>query len=117
MSELRTNDYSGAPEVQFLMRHLGDPAKEKAKFDAISPLRHIESVKIPIFVFHGLDDPVADIAESKKLVDLLQDHHVPCEKHFLEHEGHGLSHFDDVVDIFTALDAFLTKNMAPQGGG
>jgi acetyl esterase/lipase len=114
MAESRNNNYFEDPEFLFLKRHLGDPEREKAKFDAISPLRHVDRVRIPIFVYHGGDDQIASIDESKRLVGALEDNHVPFEKHFLENEEHGLSHYDDAVEIFTAIDAFLARNMGAQ---
>jgi acetyl esterase/lipase len=111
MDEARQDSLFDNPRFEYFRRHLGDPKADPAKFDAISPLRHIGSVKIPIFVFHGYDDPVASIGESKALVSALSSHGIPYEKHFVERETHGIHNFDTAVDIFTDIEAFLDKNM------
>ena len=87
MDEARQDNYFDSVRYGFFRRHLGDPRKDPAKFDAISPLRHIDKVKIPIFVFHGWDDGVASIAESKALVAALDAQGIPNETHFLEEGG------------------------------
>jgi acetyl esterase/lipase len=111
MAELRSNDDSEDPELLFLERHLGDPKKDRARFDEISPLRHVDRIRIPIFVYHGWDDPIAAIDESTRLVDALDDHHVPYEKHFSVDEEHGLSHFVDAMEVFGSIEALLARNM------
>jgi len=111
MDEAHQESYLDNPEFEYLIRHLGDPKTNAAKFDATSPLRHADQIKIPIFIFHGWDDRTASIAESKALISALESHHVPYEKHFLEQEGHGLFKIQDRIDIFTDIEAFLAKNM------
>jgi dipeptidyl aminopeptidase/acylaminoacyl peptidase len=113
MDEARQDNYFESPKYQFFRRHLGDPAANPAKFDAISPLRHVDKVKIPIFIYHGWDDPIASIAESKALVSALAAHNIPYEKHFLEREGHGISDYEDRLDMFGDVEAFLAKYMTP----
>jgi acetyl esterase/lipase len=113
MAEARQDNYFDSYRYQYFRRHLGDPAADPAKFDAISPLRHIDRVKIPIFVFHGWDDPIASIAESKALVAEMEAHGVTYEKHFVEREQHGISNFDNEVEIYGDVAAFLSKYVSP----
>ena len=51
-----------------LLRKLGDPKRDPKRFDAISPVRHVDQVRVPVFVSHGGDDPVVDISQSKRLI-------------------------------------------------
>ena len=111
MAEARQESFLDNPEFLYLRRHLGDPKADPRKFDAISPLRHIDKVKIPIFVYHGYDDPIASIGESSSLVSALEKYHVPYEKHFVQREGHGVHYLDHRIEIFTDVEAFLAKNM------
>jgi dipeptidyl aminopeptidase/acylaminoacyl peptidase len=111
IKESRVNLLADNPQMDILRRHLGDPSDNATKFNEISPLRHIDQVKIPVFVYHGYDDDVANISESQRLVSALKEHGVPHEVHFLEDEGHGLSRPGDATEIFTDIEAFLAKNM------
>lgn len=97
----------------YMRRQLGDPAKEKEKFDAISPVRHCEKIRVPVFVAHGKDDPVASVTESKRLISELEKHNVPHESLFVSGEGHGMGHLENEVELYSRVEAFLTKYLAP----
>ena len=99
---------------EFLLRKLGDPKKDKAKFDAISPVRHVSNVKIPIFVGHGAADIIADIGQSKHLVSELKKYGVPMVTRFVSGEGHGMQQMQNRVEMFEAIEKFLAANMVPR---
>jgi dipeptidyl aminopeptidase/acylaminoacyl peptidase len=107
----RKYDKYDNPSYGYFIRRLGDPKKEPGKFDAISPGRHVDRVRVPVFVAHGKDDPVADIGESKRLVSELEKFHVPCEKLFISGEGHGMGHLKNEVELYGRIEAFLAKNL------
>jgi dipeptidyl aminopeptidase/acylaminoacyl peptidase len=96
-----------------LLRRLGDPRKEAAKFDAIAPVRHVDRIKVPVFVTHGGDDPIADIGQSNRLVSELKAHGIPFESFIVGSEGHGMAHFANRVEQYSRIEAFLARNMAP----
>lgn len=97
----------------FLKRKLGDPAKNKEKFEAISPLRFVHQVKVPMFVAHGKSDHTADVSESRRLVAELKKNNIPCENLFVGGEGHGMAELTHQVELYTRIEAFLAKNLAP----
>jgi len=113
MDEARQDNYFDSARYLYFRRHLGDPKADPAKFDAISPLRHMDKARIPVFIFHGWDDLIASIAESKALVSELDARGIPYEKHFFEREQHGLSHLENAVEIYSDIAAFLDKYTAP----
>jgi acetyl esterase/lipase len=96
-----------------LLRRLGDPRNEPAKFDAIAPVRHIDRVRVPVFVTHGGYDPIADIGQSTRLISELKKNNVPSESYIVGSEGHGMMHFANRVEQYSRIEAFLAKNMAP----
>jgi acetyl esterase/lipase len=102
------------PLYAVLLRHLGDPNKDSERFDAISPSRHIDRVRVPVFVTHGGYDPVADIAQSTRLIDQLKKYNVPHEVYIVGDEGHGMLHFSNRVKQYTRIEAFLADNLAPR---
>ena len=103
------------PSYGRLMRKLGDPKMERDKFDAISPVRHVDRVHVPIFVAHGKEDEVADIEQSRRLVSELKKYQVEHEVMFVGGEGHGMHHLDNQVELYTRIEAFLAKHLAPVG--
>lgn len=92
-----------------LVEGLGRPAEDKAKFEAISPLRHTDDIKIPIFVSHGEDDANVDVSQSKQLVALLKKHGTPVESFFAPEEGHGYFRVKNRVRLFREIEVFLAK--------
>jgi len=101
----------GSPEYSFLMKDLGDPSKQRERFDAIAPVRHIDRVKVPVFVSHGGDDLNVDVGQSTRLVAELEKHNVPHETYIVGNEGHGMYYFTHRVEEFTRIEAFLARNM------
>jgi acetyl esterase/lipase len=102
------------PEFLRLMRKLGDPKQQPEKFDAISPVRHVDQIRIPIFVNHGDYDPIANVTQSTRLISELDKYHVPHESHIVAEENHGMAHLSNQVELYSQIENFLAKNMAPE---
>lgn len=112
LKERKQDRYEDA-SFDYLLRRLGDPERDPAKFAAISPGRHVANVRVPIFVAHGKDDPIADLAQSKRLIANLDKHHVPHEDLLVSEEGHGMGHLKNQVELYSRIEAFLAKHLAP----
>ena len=113
INEKKYDQYSSA-EYAILRRKLGDPAKLKDKFDVISPLRHVDKVKIPFFVAAGTEDERVDVSESRSLVSELSKHGIPHEDMIVSGEGHGMHHIENQVQLYDRIDAFLAKYLSPE---
>lgn len=98
----------------YLLRHLGDPKTNKARFDEISPLRHVAGVKIPMFVGHGDADVIANINQSKRLVSELKKVGVPVVTRYESGEGHGMAKMKNRIEMYEEIEKFLATNMAPR---
>ena len=94
-----------------LKRRLGDPKALKEKYEELSPIYRVNQIKIPIFVAHGKEDPVASVAQSKILLKELQKFGVSYEKMIEGGEGHGFRQLDHQVALYTAVEAFLAKHL------
>jgi acetyl esterase/lipase len=101
------------PEFNLLMYRLGDPEKNPDKFDKIAPVRHVDQIRVPIFVNHGGYDPIADITQSTRLISELDKHNVPYEKLIVTEETHGMAHLSNQVDLYSRIEAFLGKYLNP----
>jgi dipeptidyl aminopeptidase/acylaminoacyl peptidase len=95
-----------------LKRELGDPKTHQEKFEELSPIYRVNQIKIPIFVAHGKEDPVASVAQSKDLLKQLKKFGVAYEKQIERGEGHGFHQLEHNVELYTALEAFLGKHLA-----
>lgn len=96
-----------------LLRNLGDPKTNREEFDRISPLRHLDHLKIPVFVAHGKEDEIAAVGESRALIAQLGKRNVPFESMLVRGEGHGMSNADNQVELYTRIEAFLGKYLKP----
>lgn len=110
IKEKKSTQYENAAYGIFL-RNLGDPRTHRAEFDAISPLRHVDQIKIPVFVAHGKDDEVADVEESRALLTELEKYHVPHDALLVAGEGHGMSHAKNQIELYGRIAAFLDQNL------
>jgi dipeptidyl aminopeptidase/acylaminoacyl peptidase len=97
----------------YMMRKLGDPKQHQARFDAISPGRHAEQIRVPVFVSGGTEDQTVEIEQSRGLISSLVKYHVPHETYIVGGEGHGMRHIDKQVELYTRIEAFLAKNLVP----
>ena len=116
MQSRKSGEYSDLYVTSYaiLKRKLGDPKKDKAKFDEISPARHVDRIRRPVFVSHGKDDPVADVEESLRLISALEKYRVPHEVFIVSGEGHGMSRLKNEVELYGRVEAFLAKYLAPE---
>lgn len=94
-----------------LVHKLGDPNREKEKFDAISPIRRVSQIRGPVFVAHGKDDTAVDVAQSRHLVSELDRYHVPHESMFVSEENHVIARFDNRVELYSRIEKFLAENL------
>lgn len=114
-TQIKETKYYRYDDIRYALmtRKLGDPDKQREKFAAISPLRHVDQAKVPILVAHGYEDRTVDIGESKRLVAELDRYKIPHETYFFHGEAHGLSRVKDRVELFEHIDAFLAKYLKP----
>lgn len=89
----------------------GDPATKEETFEKISPIYHIDKVKIPIFVIHGKDDKNVSIKQSKLLRSELKEHGIEHEVLFVGDEGHNIFSLKKRVKTYEQILAFLEKHM------
>jgi dipeptidyl aminopeptidase/acylaminoacyl peptidase len=92
---------------------LGDPATNREKYDAISPVRHIDRLRVPVFISHGGNDDIADIGQAKRLEQELDRHHVRYVADIVANETHGMQHLSNNVALYERILAFLDQNTAP----
>ncbi len=97
-----------------LRRFLGDPEANRERFESISPIHRAGQIKVPVFIAHGRADPVAAVEQSQRLVAELKKNGVPHETYFQSGEGHGMADLEHRVKLYTAIEAFLAKNLAPR---
>jgi dipeptidyl aminopeptidase/acylaminoacyl peptidase len=102
-----------SPVYGRMIRKLGDAKLQPEKFDAISPGRHADRIRVPVFVSGGRDDQTVEIEQSRRLVAALEKHHVPHESLIVSEEGHGMHHLENQVALYARIETFLAANLKP----
>ena len=104
---------SGLIREIFLVE-FGDPEKDAAFFETISPLRDVGKITAPLFVYAGANDPRVPRTESDLIVHALRERKVPVEYMVAENEGHSLSRKDNVVQFLARSARFLEQHAGVQ---
>ncbi|HUG12353.1 MAG TPA: alpha/beta fold hydrolase [Opitutaceae bacterium] len=107
-------DRFDTPFYAGLIRYLGDPKKESEKYHRISPGRHTDKIRVPVFVAAGKADFTVDYTQSTRLIAELEKNKVPHEKLIVREEGHGMGHIENEVELYRRIERFLATNMAPR---
>jgi len=77
---------------------LGDPVKDRAAYDAASPITYIHNVKAPLLVLQGSNDPRVPREEAEQVVALLKKDGKTVDVHYYANEGHGFEKRENQID-------------------
>ncbi|MGH9508797.1 MAG: S9 family peptidase [Terriglobales bacterium] len=67
----------------------GDPVKEAALLQSLSPIHKVDRINAPTIVLHGANDTNVPLVEAEQVVDSLRKRGVPVEYVLFPDEGHG----------------------------
>jgi len=101
---------SGVIRELFLVE-FGDPEKDLAFLESISPLRDVGRIASPLFVYAGANDPRVPRSESDLIVQALRDRKVPVEYMVADDEGHSLARRATQVDFMARAARFLERHV------
>ncbi len=96
-----------------LMRQLvGDPEKNKEKFEEDSPINYTENMSKPMLVIQGANDPRVVKKESDQMVEAIEKAgNEEVEYLILEDEGHGFSKKENEIKVYRRILDFLEKTV------
>ncbi len=110
IKEDKYQQYSDANYARYL-RKLGDPGKDPQKFDDIAPLRHADRVTSATFIAWGEYDNPELISQSRDMASSVERNHVQTETMSFLDEGNGVRHLAHKLDLYSHIEAFLSKNL------
>lgn len=90
---------------------VGDPKTEKEFLKEISPLSHVDKIRVPVFLAYGALDPKVPLSNGRDLAQALKRRRVPCELMVKNDEGHGFARESNRIELWKRIDAFLKANM------
>lgn len=92
-----------------LYAEIGDPVKDRANLEAISPLFHAGAIERPLMVVQGANGRRTLRTESDQIVAAVRKKHVPVTYLLFEGEGHGLTKRENQIEAFRATLEFLDR--------
>lgn len=100
----------GGGAARYWRKHIGDPVADKAKIDAVSPIKHVAKVKAPMLLIHGELDQVVPIKQSEIMAEAMKSAGKPYEFVRLVDENHNISFASTRIKTLKAMEEFLAKH-------
>jgi esterase/lipase len=106
---------AGANRTQrYWDRFMGVSGPDDPALEAISPIRHVSAVTVPILLIHGKDDTVVPFEQSQVMYDALRSAKKDVQLVTLKREDHWLSRSATRLQMLEASVAFLRAHNAPE---
>jgi dipeptidyl aminopeptidase/acylaminoacyl peptidase len=93
------------------LEEFGDPDKDRAFLESISPIGKIDKIKAPLFIYQGANDPRVPRDESEQVVRALEKRGVPVEYMLVANEGHSLEHKENHAAFLARSARFLETHL------
>jgi dipeptidyl aminopeptidase/acylaminoacyl peptidase len=85
----------------------GDLDADKELLERFSPLRDVDKIVAPLYVYAGQNDPRVPREESDQVVRAQRARGMPVEYQVAADEGHSLDHRENRVEFMTRVARFL----------
>jgi dipeptidyl aminopeptidase/acylaminoacyl peptidase len=82
---------------------LGDPEKDRAIYEADSPLAYIRNAKAPLLVLQGDNDIRVPKEEAEQVVEILKQNGKTVDVHYYAAEGHGFTKRENQIDAMRRM--------------
>ena len=96
---------------RFLSRWIGELPRDRERLALRSPITHIESVRCPMLILQGSNDPRVPQEESDQVVAKLRALGRRVEYVVYPDEGHGFTKRANAQDAYGRIVEFLTKEL------
>jgi len=92
--------------------NIDDPA-DREFFKDLSPITHVASVRAPLMVLHGANDPRDPVGEADQLVSAIRGRNGDVEYLRFPDEGHGIRKLSNRVTAYRRIARFLERTLGP----
>lgn len=97
--------------INMLHKRVGNPETEADFLRSRSPLFHVDSIKIPVLIAQGANDPRVKRAESEQIVAAMKRKGIEYEYMLFPDEGHGFAKPANRLKFYAAAERFLAKHL------
>jgi dipeptidyl aminopeptidase/acylaminoacyl peptidase len=97
------------PIISQFHRRVGNPAVDREFLWSRSPLSRADTIRIPLLIAQGANDPRVKQAESEQIVAALDKAGIGYEYLLFPDEGHGFAKPENRLRFYAAADRFLAR--------
>jgi dipeptidyl aminopeptidase/acylaminoacyl peptidase len=113
MSDLRTMEKLEDQAIRvYDETEFGVLGKEDDLLFDWSPLKYVDAIAAPLFVYQGVNDPITPQNEADQIVRALRMRKVPVEYMLIANEGHGFSRRENYAQYLARTARFLEEHAA-----
>jgi dipeptidyl aminopeptidase/acylaminoacyl peptidase len=99
------------PQIALFHQRVGNPETDAEFLWARSPLSRAASIKTPLLIAQGANDPRVKQAESEQIVAALRDAGIDYEYMLFPDEGHGFAKPENRLKFYAAAERFLARHL------
>ncbi|HEY6352767.1 MAG TPA: S9 family peptidase [Candidatus Angelobacter sp.] len=88
---------------------LGDPEKDRAAYEAASPIKYIRKETAPLLVLQGENDIRVPKEEAEQVVEILKKEGKTVDAHYYPQEGHGFAKRENQIDSLRRIIEWFDK--------
>jgi dipeptidyl aminopeptidase/acylaminoacyl peptidase len=100
-----------APMKTMFVKRVGDVLNDDSWNEKISPLFHVDKIRVPLLIGQGKNDPRVNIKESDQIVDEMRKRNLSVKYIVYTDEGHGFARPENRLDFYGYVDEFLGKHL------
>jgi dipeptidyl aminopeptidase/acylaminoacyl peptidase len=99
------------PQIALFYQRVGNPETDAEFLWSRSPLSRAASIKTPLLIAQGANDPRVKQAESEQIVAALRDAGIDYEYMLFPDEGHGFAKPENRLKFYAAAERFLARHL------
>lgn len=116
LSQVNLRQFSAGANLaqRYWDRFMGVGGPDDPALNAISPIKHLGAITVPVLLIHGKDDTVVPFEQSQEMYDALRRDNKDVQLVTLRQEDHWLSRSATRLQMLEACVAFLRAHNPPE---
>ena len=111
---VKSVDSLNSSERRYWQRFMGASGPNDPILDQISPIKHVDTITVPVMLIHGRDDTVVEYDQSSDMYDAMKHEKKDVEFVKLKNEDHWLSRSETRLQMLQSSIAFLRAHNPPE---
>ncbi len=96
---------------KMLYLRMGDVDRDSVFNRKVSPVFHVDQVKVPLLIGQGANDPRVNVRESTQMVEAMRGRGLAVEYVVYADEGHGFARPENRLDFYGRAEEFLARHL------